>query len=208
MNQYIKFYLNLRLKLANMKACLYDKILGIETNKIISRSSHDISFNKDMQDYQPTFYGRLEKMIKYLKLTSEDVFVDLGCGKGRVVFFASLRRLKKVIGVELDKELFLAAQKNLVNLKIKRTPIEFVNFDVSNFDVKEGTIFFFFNPFGYETFNKVINNIKESLAVNPRKIRIVYYAPEYLVLLDNQDWLIREGEIENDDCLVWCSKPR
>lgn len=202
----IKFYHDLRHKFANAKACLYDRILDIETGGVILHPQLDISLNRDMIGYQPVFYGRLEKMIKGLKLTPEDVFVDLGCGKGRVVFFVALQRLKKVIGVELDRELFVVAQKNLHNLKINRTPIELKNCDASNFDVREGTIFFFFNPFGYETFNKVINNIKESLVINSRKIRIVYYAPAYLYLLDSQDWLIREGKIENDACLVWCSK--
>ena len=43
--------------------------------------------------------------MNYLKLDANDVFVDLGCGKGRAVFLAAAQKLKKVIGVELRKEL-------------------------------------------------------------------------------------------------------
>ncbi len=56
------------------------------------------------------------------------------------------------------------------------------------------------------SFSKVINNIRESLIVNSRKIRIVYFVPVCSALLDNQDWLIREGKIGNNDCWVWGSK--
>jgi predicted RNA methylase len=116
------------------------------------------------------------------------------------------QRLKKVIGVELDKEIYAIAQKNLYNLRINKTHIELLNIDAVNFDVKEVTIFYMFNPFGYKTLEKVLNNIRESLVINPRNIRIVYYGPIFGHLLDKQNWLIREGKIEDDNCLVWRSK--
>ena len=137
----------LRLKLAIAKADYLDRRLGIDPGD-------DLADN--------TLYGRLEKMIKYLKPTLNDVFVDLGCGRGRVVFFVAAHKLKKVIGVELDKELFDIAQNNLRNLKINRTPVSLVNIDAANFAVKEETIFYMFNPFGPETLEKVLQNIKES----------------------------------------------
>lgn len=188
------------------KSSYYDKKLGINTSVAEVKLKQNISPNIDNHGYQPTFYGRLEKMVKYLTLTPEDVFIDLGCGKGRVVFFVAMQKLKKVIGVELDRDIFIIAQKNLRNLKINKTFIELINSDAATFDIREGTIFFFFNPFGFKTFNTVINNIKESLIVNPRIIRIVYYGPEYAELLDNQNWLIREGKIENNGCPVWRNK--
>ena len=194
---------NLKAKLARLKARLYDRRLGIEVSGRTCNQCPDYSLDAEEHCYQPTFYGRLEKMIRYLKPTAEDVFVDLGCGKGRVVFFVALQRLKKVIGVELNKELYTIARKNLANLRINKTPVRLVNIDAVNFDVRESTIFFMFNPFGYKTLEGILRNIKESLVINPRKIRIVYYAPRFDYLLDGQDWLIREGKIENDACLVW-----
>ncbi|MFH1355390.1 MAG: hypothetical protein ABIH19_04510, partial [Candidatus Omnitrophota bacterium] len=123
-----------------------------------------------------------------------------------VVFFVALKRLKKVIGIELDKNLIDIARQNNKNLKMNRTPIEFINEDVVNFNVDAGNIFFIYNPFGKLTLAKVVNNIKDSLITNPRKIRIVYYAPGCRDLLDGQDWLALEGKIENNSCLVWHNK--
>jgi SAM-dependent methyltransferase len=198
----------LRHKCSLAKAHYYDKILGIETTGYYNTATEDISCYKDMAAYSPTPYGRLEKMIAYLKLTPNDVFVDLGCGEGRVVFFVALNRLKKVIGVELNKQLIDIAKKNLDNLKINRTPIEFINTDTADFDVKDCNIFFIFNSFGKLTMEKVINNIKDSLIINPRKIRIVYYSLAERHILDKQDWLVLEGRVEDNNCLVWRTHDR
>ncbi len=185
----LNFYRRIRNKLAIIKAHYYDKKLGIESIK--------------GQGYRTSFYGRLEKMARYLKLEGSDVFVDLGCGEGRVVFFVALQKLKKVIGVEMNKDIIDIARKNLKNLKLRNSPIEFIHTDAAKYDIKEGTVFFMFNPFDAITLEKVLNNLRDSITANPRKIRIVYYAPVHQGLLDRQDWLIREGEIENKDCLVW-----
>ncbi|MDD5119702.1 MAG: class I SAM-dependent methyltransferase [Candidatus Omnitrophica bacterium] len=199
-------YRAFRIKLAKVKASIYDQALGIETAEEDPIQSVVNSFNSDRYGYQSAFYGRLEKIIKYLKPSSEDVFVDLGCGKGRVVFFVALKRFKKVIGVELDQGLYAIAQENLRRLRIQRSPIELFNIDAANFEAKDATIFFMFNPFGAKTLENVLNNIKKSLAENPRKIRIVYYCPYHRSLLDKQDWLLRDGQIENDICLAWSNK--
>jgi len=196
----------LRLKLAMAKAEYYDWKLGIEVKGGCDGVKQDISFYGDMQNYQATFYGRLQKMVKYLKLTPDDVFVDLGCGKGRVVFFVATHRLKKAIGVELDKNLFTAAQKNFINLKARRAFVELFNTDAAKFDLGEANILYMFNPFGYKTLESVLRNLKKSLIDTPRKVRIVYYVPAHKDLLDSQDWLVREGKIENEVCLVWRNK--
>lgn len=193
-------------KCALAKAWCYDRILGIETAGFYTSIREDFSLHKDMVSYQPTPYGRLEKMLTYLKLTSEDIFVDLGCGKGRTVLFVALRKVKKVVGVELNKDLIDIARKNLDSIRINKAPIELFHGDAANFDVKDESIFFMFNPFGQLTIEKVVNNIRKSLITKPRKVRIVYYAPAHRHLLDNENWLVLEGKIENANCLVWSNK--
>lgn len=164
------------------------------------------SLYKDGVMYQPTPYYLLEKAIGYLKPGPEDIFVDFGSGKGRVVFFTAVQKLKKVIGVEMDKSLVDAARNNLANFKFAKTAIEFINEEAVNFKIKDETIFFMFNPFGRKTLEKVLDNIKKSLLDNPRQIRLVYYAPAHRYLLDNESWLILEKSINNSQCLVWRNK--
>jgi len=179
--------------LAQVKAAYFDKKLGIEVEWEPGENF----------PYQPTSYGRLEKTMRFLRPSSGDVFVDLGCGKGRAVFFAATHKIKKVIGVEINKKLYDAALQNARKLKFCGAPIEFINSDVADFNSKEGTIFFMFNPFGALVLKKVLSNIKDSLASNPRRIRIVYYTPLSRSILNEQDWLTMIGKVENESCLVW-----
>lgn len=204
-----KYEMALRPKLALIKARWYDRLSGIDTaaeeGPDDSKLTEDGSLGKDRHPYQPTFYGRLEKMLAYLKLTQDDVFVDLGCGKGRAVFFVARQKIKKVIGVELNPKLFAVAQKNLKNFRRGRSPIKLLNVDAACFNPQEGTAFFLFNPFGRDTLEAVLGNIENSLVINPRGIRIVYYGAEFRQLLDDQGWLKLDGFVEDQCCLVWRS---
>lgn len=184
---------------------IQEKKLGIKTHGY-SFPKDNINLYGDALAYAATSYSRLKKTINYLKLGKEDIFIDLGCGTGRPVFLVGTQRLKKVIGIEIRKELVHIAGRNLKNLKLNNTPIEIINADASVFDVKKGTVFFMFNPFREKTFRKVIENIKKSLVINPRKVRIVYYCSVYKDLLDSQDWLVAEGEIDKTNIFVWRSK--
>ncbi len=182
---------------------LYEETYGIETSSPYNYKDN-ISLYRDGYDYQPTPYHELEKMVDYLKLNSDDVCVDLGCGKGRVVFFLAAQRLKKVIGIEIVEELIKIARKNLDKSAIRNgTPIEIIHADAAKFISEDGTVFFMFNPFGHKTLASVIDNIKETLARNPRKIRIVYHNPVERKLLDREGWLTLEGQIEKTNIFVW-----
>lgn len=180
----------------------YEKRLGIVT--IEPRPiKYDTSLYKDAVLYQPTPYSILERMMVYLQLKTDDVFIDLGCGEGRVIFFVARQKLKKVVGVECNEELVDLADRNLHHLKLNTTPIEIIHADAATFDGRGGTVFFMFNPFGPQTLTRVIDNLKDILATHPRKIRIVYYSAAHRNLLDNQDWLISEGEISDTGIFVW-----
>lgn len=185
-----------------------DKALGVSTFEDILRKKPASVYGKTI-GYQTTSYSSLHKILNYLKLNADDVFIDLGCGKGRVIFLTAKERLKKVIGIELNPEHARAAKANLVNF-IKRslgnTAIEIVQGDVADFDLKEGTVFYMYNPFDLAIMIKILDKIKQSLVVNPRKIRIVYTNPIYSDFLNTVDWLEPEGYIKYSYVLIWHSK--
>jgi tRNA G46 methylase TrmB len=102
-----------------------EKSLGIETAGEY-HPLEDTSRHKDMKYYGPTGYGFLEQLRDSLKMTPEDVFVDFGAGKGRVVCFFAGERIKKLVGVEMDPVMLEAARQNIDRLKVKNSPIELV----------------------------------------------------------------------------------
>jgi SAM-dependent methyltransferase len=101
--------------------CL-DKKLNIRT----AESDHapdSLSLFKDGKNYEATPYHILKKIADHLKPGPEDAFIDFGSGKGRAVFFMALQRLKKVTGVELNKELIDIARENLDNFRLGKSPM-------------------------------------------------------------------------------------
>jgi precorrin-6B methylase 2 len=176
----------------------YEKILGINTLGS-SACVEDSTMFKDSHMYDYSCYGLILKMVDKLKLDPDDVFVDLGCGLGRVVcFVAAKKKLKKVIGIEARQDIFNMALDNVKSLKIKNTPVEIINADAAAYDMNEGTVFFMSNPFGVNTQKKVLENIRASLKADPRQVRIVCCRGPDLEELGCVEWLSRKensGEI-------------
>jgi len=194
---------NMRFICALSKAFFYDLLLRIKITPRDIFLAGDQSQFQDKVHYQPAFYGRLEKAAKYLQFEKDDVFVDLGCGEGRVVCFMATFPIKKCIGVELEAEFFFRAQQNALCMRGRKAEIEIIHQDAALFNPCAGTIFYIYNAFGRRTLEAVVENIRESLKSKPRKLRIIYYNPVYGEVLDQQDWLHRETSIENKRCIVW-----
>lgn len=170
----------------------FDKKFNIATYKTI-RLRNDNSVNGDATFYGSVPYIRLYKIFRILNLTNKDVLLDIGGGLGRIVLFSKLFNIKKAISIELDSELHEMAIINSESCNIKsNTEIEFVNADAVSYINHEITTYVLFNPFGIVTLNKVFENIKESLRINPRKIQIVYlsgWQRDCQAYVDGLDWL-------------------
>ncbi len=181
----------------------FDRKFNVNTIGFYITKSH--SQYSDPVVYQTPAHKNVKKILDYLKLGKSDIFVDIGCGKGRILILAAIKGVKKVIGVELDKTLVGIARDNVNKLKLK-IPIEIFHHDAARFDFKEGTVFFMFNPFGQKTLRRVLENIRYSLHTNPRKISIVYRNPVYGSMLDACDWLVSKGELDKTGAFRWCSR--
>lgn len=165
-----------------------DRRLGICT----CRESHEIGRLSRFEDgvfYKATAYAVLRRLFLEHPLCVNDVFVDVGCGKGRAVCVAALQPAKQIIGVELQPAHARSARENAARLKGRKAPIEIIEADVTDYISRDGTVFFFYDPFGYETFMAVIGAIRRSIEENPRKIKILYYDARYEDVLSSLPWL-------------------
>lgn len=205
-NVFLKPFFDLNHKIKEItRDHIHERTLGINTVDN-SHVKKDATMFKDSFPYEPTPYKVIEKMLSQLCLSADDVFVDLGCGKGRVIFSVATKRLKKVIGVETRKDIFDVAVSNAKNLKIKNTPVEVINSDVATFDMTGGTIFFMANPFGINTQKRVMENIRNSLKSKPRMVRVICCNGPDLDALINCDWLVREENFGDIGLTIWRSK--
>lgn len=131
----------------------------------------------DAKMYAYVAYSSIFKILDRMELGSSDVLVDIGCGKGRVVCSAATRQLRKVVGIDIDKELCLIASANVEKLRGRRSPVEIANLPAQEYDYRECTAFLLFNPFGEVTLRQTMESIEKTLDENPRPARIAYLNP-------------------------------
>ena len=182
---------------------LNERILNIETGHSASglracqelmdfrRIYADHAIHNDSVSYDPADYRTIGRMMRVLSPGNDDVFYDIGCGKGRVLCVAARLRLKKVVGIELLEELCMAARHNAESLRGRKKPINVICANATKADYSDGTVFTLYNPFGEATMRVVIKSIRESFYKNPRSIRIGYYMPVCEYILAEESWLER-----------------
>lgn len=89
---------------------IVDWYYHVETTKIAKLSIHD---NKINYMYEPFPYRKLIHLFKCYPFEENDGFIDIGCGKGRVLVEASLHGCCNIYGVDLSEELLVYARKNM-----------------------------------------------------------------------------------------------
>lgn len=170
-------------------AWLNDSVLGIQTRgESNADRTLDISFS-DNQGYASPDYYYIRKTVRVLKPSADDVIYDIGCGKGRVLCVFARNRVSRCVGIEASTALCQIAVSNASKVRGRRCPIEIVCEDAAKVKFQEGTIFYFYNPFGAGTMVQVLRAIEQSVKKNPRSIRIVYHNSVCRNILLSTRWL-------------------
>jgi 16S rRNA G966 N2-methylase RsmD len=132
--------------------------------------------------YMPVSYDLLENVFNQLTNKPFNHFLDIGCGKGRVLCVAAHYGFKKVMGLDFSKELCTTAEKNLAVTQQKFTNLQckVINNDAFYFEIpQDADCIFMFNPFDDVIMSGVAANILESFEANPRTITLIYANPLY-----------------------------
>ncbi len=118
-------------------------------------------------------------------------FVDFGSGKGRALILAACRGFDTVVGVECSRSLHDAASRNLAQAWRRarlRARYELRCEDAESFDVPDDSlVWFWFNPFGPESVERVAGRLLASVTRRPRVAYLVYANPAHA------DVLLRRG---------------
>jgi SAM-dependent methyltransferase len=145
----------------------------------------------DSVGYEGTPYLLLVEIFRHLKLRMNDVFVDVGCGKGRVLLMALRSAVGVAVGVELNARFLEAARANLQVSHSDADRYYLFHGFVQDFDFDSATVLFLFNPFGAPTMRKMLDRVSASLRRRPRELRIVYVNPVEESVLAERSWLKR-----------------
>jgi 16S rRNA A1518/A1519 N6-dimethyltransferase RsmA/KsgA/DIM1 with predicted DNA glycosylase/AP lyase activity len=104
-----------------------------------------------------TGYGILDHILT--RVSADDVFVDIGCGKGRVISWLIGHGYKNtIIGIELDEKVAGASGK----VFRKFNNVNIISGDVLKTLPSNGTFFYMFNPFDEMVMKKFANLLIEN----------------------------------------------
>lgn len=165
-----------------------DRLLHIETNK-----SNNYHSDYHHSPYEPTSYKVLDRILESNLITSQDTVIDYGCGKGRVSFYLNYKCHCKCIGIEYDQDLYKDVLVNQSNYKYASS-VAFICIDARRYEVKEGNICYFFNPFSVKTLEIIMYQL-----VNKEDMTYIFYYPtvEYETYLNTLDEI---ELVETMDC--------
>jgi SAM-dependent methyltransferase len=161
----------------------FDKKYGIDTNNTITKAIDNIGNYRpyakkpewmpyEYNGYMGVCFFELEIINNFLKNNFTDLskytFVDVGCGKGKVLFYNLIKKLqyKKQIGIEIDNEIFNIANANLKKFE-KNSKIYLINKDVLEYKHEdEPTVYFLFQTFNSEIYKIWIEKNKSVFLKN------------------------------------------
>jgi hypothetical protein len=141
--------------------------------------------------YSTVPYLAIFRILNSFSLTRSDVFVDLGSGKGRTVCCAATYDIERAVGIEDVGELCELSRHNVSRMRHRRAPADIVQGRVQQFDYRQGTVFYLFNPFGPDTLGQVLRNLACGLHTSPRPVRIAYVNPTHEEVLEASGFLVR-----------------
>lgn len=117
-----------------------------------------------------------DNMILRLDISASDKFIDIGCGKGGVLYFASKCPFGRVAGIEIEDSLYKIAVRNFQRLNTSN--VELIRGNAVTFDkYNEFNVFFIANPFDSDIYQKVVDSILNTLNAsrNDSRVYLVCY---------------------------------
>jgi SAM-dependent methyltransferase len=158
---------------------LFDRWFGIETATPVGHEA--LGFGPESGiPYQAANWLNvilLVRMLRGIRVTSDDVFIDIGCGKGQAVFVAAHFPFDRVVGVDLSADLISIARRNLdpSRHRFACPRIDLVAADAAAFTFpSDVNTCFLYNPFPRPIMERVVANIETSLSAHPRRMRVFY----------------------------------
>ena len=137
-------------------------------------------------------YLGIDEVLKDLRLTSDDSFIDIGCGKGRVIAYLLDRGCPcKITGIEINPQVASVAKE-----WTKAYPkVEIIEGDAFGLDYNDYTVLFMYRPMETDTFKLFVELLEMQLK---HSIKLYYYVDVQsgYYLNDRPGWnLIKREEV-------------
>jgi SAM-dependent methyltransferase len=114
------------------------------------------------------------------RIGPDDVLVDVGCGKGRVINWWLSRGLRnRMYGIEIDPEVASATRRRLRRF----SNVTIINRDATTSVPDDATLLYMYNPFDQATCERFKANITERFG--HRGITVLYWNLEWLAVFES-----------------------
>ncbi|WP_448189520.1 hypothetical protein [Azospirillum sp. sgz301742] len=174
----------------------FDRLHGTETSRIVPLHALDVgSENKHLGvEYTPTRVRAFRKLMERLNLPDGRVFVDFGCGKGRVLCAAAGYPFRRIVGVEFAPELSAVCHSNIAAYRKRFGPgpaISVVESDAAHYRFAgDEDVLFLFNPFRPAVMATVLANTHASIRTRRRTILLIVSNPDDLAPVLDADRIL------------------
>ena len=162
----------------------FDVKYGTDTGGLIP--GEELSSGRWNDLWNTAYYGistsGFDQMFEALDLEwPRFTFVDMGSGKGRALLLASRFPFRRIVGVEIAKELSETAAANVKKFSApwqRCRDIETHTGDAAEFNFPAGPfVLFLYQPFLAPVMKRCVKNLARSLAAEPREVYVVYVNP-------------------------------
>lgn len=172
----------------------YETFLDLKYSKRLLRGNMRTRFKQlGANDVYHTDYGVMPLIFEHVNINSEDVLVDVGCGKGRVInYWLSRGYPNKIIGLELDPTVAEQTTRQFS----QRKQVNIIAGDAVSQLPVDGTVFYFYNPFSWD---KVVEfEAKLATLTERRQVTVIYYNPKSLAAFPDRRWDVKVIDFEKD----------
>ena len=159
----------------------FDRQFGTDTSGSVQPADLGID-DADVRDKAILYLGSPPRvtrwMLRNVGVAAEEFsFVDLGCGKGRVLLLAAELPFRQVVGVEISAELCAIARSNAAAFRhwSRSGAITVANTDATRFEFPATNLLIhLYHPFDPELTLRIFERLGDSLRENPRRVVVAY----------------------------------
>jgi SAM-dependent methyltransferase len=177
----------------------FDLVHGVDTSGLVAGT--DLFTGHKHDCYSTAYWGVspsrardiLQRWCESLQKHSVEQFsfLDIGCGKGRMMLIASELPFKQVIGVELNTALAATASDNATKWQAAgfgRCPIQVLAQEATDTRLPATPcVIFLYNPFGAPVLRKMLAGFDRQLKDQPEDLEILYLNPESDEVMQEHD---------------------
>jgi SAM-dependent methyltransferase len=161
-------------------------------DQLASGHAHDDHINAYWGTAPSGFRGILEQWQQALAGTPYGIkdytFLDIGCGKGRVLMLASDAPFQRIIGVELNPELTAIAAANMTKWSTAPHPcpdIEVLNVDALAAPIPDSPVVLYnYNSFNLYVMLPLLERLQAVALARSTPIDLIYAKPQQAPLVD------------------------